>query len=65
VARRVTGKDIPVEVTKRRIGDPDILIADSSKARDILGWQPEFDDIEKIISSAWAWHSSHPDGYKS
>lgn len=65
VARRVTGKDIPVEVTKRRIGDPDILIADSSKARDILGWQPEFDDIEKIISSAWAWHSSHLDGYKS
>lgn len=62
-ARRVTGKDIPSELADRRPGDPDILIASSEKARTILGWEPKFDNIEDMISSAWAWHSSHPYGY--
>ena len=52
-ARKVTG----------RPGDPDTLIASSEKARTVLGWKPQFDNIEKIIQSAWAWHSSHPKGY--
>lgn len=62
-ARRVTGKEIPSELVDRRPGDPDILIASSEKARTILGWEPKFDNIEDMISSAWAWHSSHPYGY--
>ncbi|EHJ52203.1 UDP-glucose 4-epimerase GalE [Streptococcus macacae] len=62
-ARKVTGKPIPADLADRRPGDPDILIASSEKARRLLGWQPQFDDIEKIIASAWAWHSSHPKGY--
>ncbi|MBF6976531.1 UDP-glucose 4-epimerase GalE [Streptococcus macedonicus] len=62
-ARKVTGKEIPAELADRRPGDPDILIASSDKAREVLGWKPQFDDIEKIIASAWAWHSSHPNGY--
>ena len=62
-ARRVTGQAIPAEIAGRRPGDPDSLIADSSKARQILGWQPQFDDINRIIASAWAWHKAHPKGY--
>ncbi|MGT2926927.1 UDP-glucose 4-epimerase GalE [Streptococcus cuniculipharyngis] len=62
-ARQVTGHAIPAEMAERRPGDPDTLIAESSKAREVLGWKPEFDDIKKIIASAWAWHSSHPKGY--
>lgn len=62
-ARRVTGKDIPLEIAARRPGDPDSLIAESAKAREVLGWQPQFDHIDKIIETAWAWHSSHPNGY--
>ncbi|MGT2893548.1 UDP-glucose 4-epimerase GalE [Streptococcus downei] len=62
-ARKVTGKEIPAEKADRRPGDPDTLVADSTKAREVLGWAPEFDNIEKIITSAWAWHSSHPKGY--
>lgn len=62
-ARKVTGKEIPAELAGRRPGDPDTLVASSEKAREILGWKPQFDDIEKIIASAWAWHSSHPNGY--
>ncbi len=63
VAREVTGKEIPAEIAPRRSGDPDTLIAASDKARSILGWQPQFDNIRKIIESAWQWHASHPDGY--
>ena len=59
----LTGKEIPAEKADRRPGDPDTLIASSEKARTVLGWKPQFDNIEKIIASAWAWHSSHPKGY--
>lgn len=62
-ARKVTGKEIPAEIAPRRGGDPDSLIASSDKAREILGWKPQFDNIERIIETAWAWYSSHPNGY--
>ncbi len=62
-ARKVTGKEIPAEIAPRRGGDPDSLIASSDKAREILGWKPQFDNIERIIETAWAWHSRHPNGY--
>lgn len=64
VARKVTEFDIPEVVSKRREGDPAILIASSSKAKNILGWKPEHESLEEIISSAWKWHKTHPDGYK-
>lgn len=62
-AREVTGKEIPAEIAGRRGGDPDTLIAASDKARKILGWMPQYDDIHKIIETAWKWHSQHPKGY--
>lgn len=57
-AIKVTGIDIPYTFGPRRGGDPDILVADSTKAREILGWKPEHEDIEDIISSAWKWHKN-------
>lgn len=62
-ARQVTGKPIEAIVGPRRAGDPSRLVADAAKARDLLGWDPEFPDLESIIKSAWAWHQEHPDGY--
>jgi UDP-glucose 4-epimerase len=62
-ARRVTGLEISAVVAPRRAGDPSHLVADASKARKILGWNPEFTDIESIIESAWRWHEAHPEGY--
>lgn len=62
-ARKVTGKEIPAEMAPRRPGDPDTLIAASDKARTVLGWKPQFDNIDKIIETAWAWHSTHLNGY--
>ena len=62
-ARRVTGHPIPVEISPRRAGDPAQLVASSEKARAVLGWRPELDCLDTIISTAWAWHKSHPNGY--
>ena len=64
VARNVTNHEIPATVEERRAGDPSVLIASSNRARNILGWQPKFDDLETIISTAWNWHKEHPNGYK-
>ncbi len=62
-ARRVTGKPIEAKTQARRTGDPSKLVADSRKAREVLGWEPQFPDLESIIESAWAWHEAHPNGY--
>ena len=63
VARKVTGFDIPAKEESRRSGDPAVLIATSEKAKNILGWKPEFDSLEKIIADAWNWHRNNPNGY--
>jgi UDP-glucose 4-epimerase len=56
-AREITQQDIPMEVEGRRAGDPSHLVADSSKARSVLGWHPQHADLSTIISSAWEWHT--------
>ncbi len=61
--RRIAGHDFPVEVAARRPGDPARLIADSTAAKRILGWQPRYQDLETIVRSAWEWRESHPRGY--
>ncbi|TFJ71983.1 UDP-glucose 4-epimerase GalE [Carnobacterium maltaromaticum] len=62
-AREVTGKEIPATVVSRRAGDPSTLIAASDKAREVLGWKPQYTEVNKIIESAWNWHVKHPNGY--
>ncbi|PRR81786.1 UDP-glucose 4-epimerase GalE [Clostridium vincentii] len=63
VARKVTGHEIPAEIAPRRAGDPATLIATSERAVKELGWTPEFNQLETIISSAWNWHKANPTGY--
>ena len=55
-AKIVTGKDIPEEIGARRDGDPPVLVGDSSKANQELGWQPEFASLKEIIETAWQFH---------
>ncbi|HUE82059.1 MAG TPA: UDP-glucose 4-epimerase GalE [Pyrinomonadaceae bacterium] len=62
-ARQVTNKEIKVIVEGRRAGDPSHLVADASRAHEVLGWQPRQPDLTTIIGSAWEWHSRHPHGY--
>lgn len=62
-AEKVIGRKIKTELGMRRAGDPARLVASGDKARKVLKWTPRLDDVEKIISTAWNWHSSHPNGY--
>ena len=62
-ARAVTGHPIPGEIKARRAGDPATLVASSEKARRVLGWTPQFTDLNEIIATAYRWHASHPNGY--
>jgi UDP-glucose 4-epimerase len=58
---RIGKRRVPVIIRNRRPGDPPLLVANADKARRILGWQPEFTDIDDIIETAWYWHASkHP-----
>ncbi len=61
--RRVTGHPIPARVGPRRPGDPPALVADPSRARQALGWQARWTDLDRIAASAWRWHAAHPSGY--
>jgi UDP-glucose 4-epimerase len=63
--KKVTGIDFAVRETDRRAGDPHSLVADSTRFKKEFGWQPKYSDIETIVSTAWKWHKSHPDGYPS
>lgn len=61
--RRVTGRPIRAEVGQRRPGDPPSLVADPSRAKQVLGWTPHYTDLDQIVETAWRWHRSHPQGY--
>lgn len=54
ICKKVTGKDIPVEVHPRREGDPAILVADAAKAKHLLGWVPRY-TLEEAVETAWLW----------
>lgn len=60
---RVTGRRVPTEAAPRRPGDPPTLIASSNAARSVLGWSPQFEELDVIIETAWEWRQRHPEGY--
>ncbi len=55
---RVSGREVPRQEAPRRAGDPPVLVADASKARDILGWRPLWTELDDIVSTALKWHQS-------
>ena len=63
VCERVSGRKIPTIERPRRAGDPPRLVASAQKAFSELGWKPRFPKLEDIVSTAWNWHTRHPDGY--
>jgi len=65
LARKVTGHAIPAEVGPRRAGDPAQLVADGSRARELLGWEPRRSDLEQILRDAWSFMQAHPRGFEA
>ena len=64
IAREITCHKIPAVKSKRRAGDPAVLIADSTKIQKELGWKPKY-GLKEIIKSAWEWHKNNPNGFKT
>ncbi len=56
MVEEVTGKSVPHRLAPRREGDPPVLVADISKARQILKWKPHASDLQTIVSTAWDWY---------
>ena len=63
-AKRITKTAIPTKISRRRSGDPAVLVASSDRVQAELGWQPEFPELESIVESAWRWLREHSEGYK-
>ncbi len=56
-AEKITGIKIPLEIRPRSSGDPPALVADSTKAKSLLGWEPKYSDLTTILETAWKWHN--------
>jgi UDP-glucose-4-epimerase GalE len=54
---RASGCDVPVREVERRAGDPPFLVADGTKAKELLGWKPRHSSLDEIIQTAWQWHA--------
>jgi UDP-glucose 4-epimerase len=63
VVKQVSGRDFPVVETGRRAGDRPMLVGSPAKIGHELGWEPKLPEIERIVETAWGWHSAHPDGF--
>ncbi len=63
MVRRVSGRDFRVVEVDRRPGDAPVLTSDATKARTELGWRPEKPGLEEMVTTAWKWHTEHPNGY--
>lgn len=56
IAQKVSQKQITIKECPRRPGDAPILVGSADKAKSILGWKPQYSDLETIINHAWQWH---------
>ncbi len=57
VVKQQSGVDFPVAETERRAGDPEALMADNSRIKAVLGWTPDYDDLQTIAKTALAWEA--------
>lgn len=60
----ISGHELLLEYENRRAGDPPVLVADNTMIKSDLGWEPRHSDLETILTSAWNWHSNHPNGFE-
>jgi UDP-glucose 4-epimerase len=59
---RVTGVPVPYRFVDRRSGDVAACYADTTRAREALGWQAQL-GVERMCQDAWRWQSQNPKGY--
>jgi UDP-glucose 4-epimerase len=57
VVKKVSGVNLNIIEAERRPGDPASLVAKADKIRTLTGWEPRYNDLEKIVTDAWNWES--------
>lgn len=57
MVKKISGVDFPVVVAPRRVGDAAQVFADNKKATELLGFNPQYSDLETIVKTAWQWHT--------
>lgn len=60
--KRTSSHRVPIQEAPRRPGDPPMLVADASRARGLLEWQPHYSGLDTIVETAWRWHEQHSSG---
>ncbi len=56
--QKVSGKKLQIEEKERRFGDPAVIYGDNTKAKQLLGFNPQYSDLQTIVESAYLWHKS-------
>lgn len=64
MVKRVSKVDFPVKICARRPGDATELVANPTRIKKELGWEPRYSDLKTIVKTAWHWHKDHPEGYE-
>ncbi len=59
MVKKVSGVDFKVEESPKRPGDPPMIYADNTKAKTVLGFDPQYSDLQTIVESAWNWHKNN------
>ncbi len=59
---RACGRELPIEIQGRRAGDVAVNYANPTKAKELLGWEAEY-DLDRMCEDSWRWQSKNPDGY--
>lgn len=59
---RACGRELPVDIQPRRAGDVAENYADPKKAKELLGWEAEY-DLDRMCADSWRWQSMNPNGY--
>jgi len=54
-AQKIAAQTTKIEIAPRRPGDPPFLVADNTKIKQVLNWQPKYSDVSTILESAWKW----------
>jgi UDP-glucose-4-epimerase GalE len=63
-AAAITGRPVPHTIGPRRAGDPPVLVAQATRAANVLGWRPANPSLDAMVGSAWRWRQAHPRGYE-
>ncbi len=63
--RKISGRDFSIKESGRRSGDASVLVSDPARIMKEFGWKPKYSDIDAVVKTALAWHTSHPEGYEN